>query len=261
MNNFYDSYPQFIDTDPRRARILPYPVTANFMQVRHESIFKNVDFKNKRVLDLGCCVGYTGAWALNSGAEFYEGVEFSKDLSEIAHQNLHKSFDKSKWQITNSSVENFLSNIDITFDIVISMGIAYAFKEPATFIEKLLSIGTETVIIESAHHRNTDISLETIRDVAFVSYAWQAMNYNDTTSEAIFYSSRPSISLMKTLFKFNGFSTSEDENNAVSSCLPEHYGLGYNKRFVVIGNKVQHTTKPIGYVDSIEQKKFEVRAW
>ena len=260
MNDLYSLHPHFIDSDPRKSRTKPYPVTAHFMQARHESIFKNIDFHSKRILDLGCCVGYTGAWALVSGATHYHGIEFSKELSEIACQNLSKSFDKSTWQITNSSVEDFLDSNHDKFDIVVAMGVAYSFKEPVSFIEKILTIGS-AVIVESSHHKDTDVQLNTIKDTAFVSYAWQGMNYNNTASDAIFYSARPSESLVKTIFKFNGFSISEEENNLVSACLPEHYGLYYNKRFVVVGSRVQDNTKPMGYVNSIRNKKFEIRDW
>lgn len=260
MINLYEKHPVFIDSDPRKERTLPYRTTSEFMQTRHEIIFKNISFQNKTVLDLGCCVGYTGAWALEHGASMYYGIEFSKELYSIANDNFNKSFSNDRWKLYNASIEEFLESNTQQFDIIIAMGVIYAFVDPVYFLRKLASIGN-TLVIESSHHREEDLNLTVLENSTFVSYNWQKMIYNDSQEDILYYSSKPSISLVRKILNFSGFSTSDDENKMLMEQLSDYYKIEHNKRFALIAHKANHKEKSLGFVAAIKNNEINKYRW
>ena len=85
----FELQPEFIDLDPRKNRpkqtkddqgfdILSYPVTIEFMNLRHSVMVPPEIIKGKTILDVGSCMGATGAWSLYHGAKDYTGVEIQK---------------------------------------------------------------------------------------------------------------------------------------------------------------------------------------
>ena len=108
-NNFVDPAdrcPEFIDADPRvnRYGVNGYPINKNFMLRRHYHMFKTLDLTGKRVLDLGSCTGYTGAFVLSNGASYYRGIELNKTFSDLSINlwlmclnSLVMWFSASKW--------------------------------------------------------------------------------------------------------------------------------------------------------------------
>lgn len=260
MINLYEEYPIFIDSDPRKERILPYRTTPEFMQTRHELIFKNISFQDKTVLDLGCCAGYTGAWALTHGAAKYYGVEFSKELYDIANNNFTKSFNVTSWELYNISIEEFLESNTQHFDIIIAMGVIYAFVDPVYFLRKLSGIG-DVLVIESPHHREEDLDLTVLENSTFVSYSGQKMIYNDSKTDIMYYSARPSISLVRKILNFSGFAASDAENLLLMEQLPDHYQIAHNKRFALVAHKTGHKEKPLGYVSTIKNNEINKYRW
>ena len=258
--NLYKKHPNFIDNDPRKYRTLPYRTTPEFMQLRHELIFKNISFQNKTVLDLGCCVGYTGAWALEHGASTYCGVEFSSELCEIANDNFDKSFNNDLWELHNLSIEEFLESNTQKFDIVISMGVIYAFVDPIYFLKKIASIGN-IIVIESSHPGDKNLNVNVLEKSAFVSYDWQRMSYNNTHADIQYYGSRPSISFVEKILSFIGFSISTEENNLLMQQLSDFYKVEYHKRFAIIARKVDTNKEPLGYVAATRNDEINTYHW
>ena len=216
--NVFEKYPQFISTDPRESRTSAYSISAEFMQQRHECFFNSEILENKTVLDLGCCVGATGAWVLSHGAKSYCGVEYHKDLSDIAKVNL-SVFDTARWQIVNSSVESFLEENTNKYDIVIASGIIYAFFEPIPVL-KNIAARSNTVIIESIHPTIPGIDVET---ASVIAYKRQHMLYGIDKTELCFNSAVPSMMFIIDYMKHHGFSCDLSVNLALQNCLPNIY--------------------------------------
>ena len=88
----FEKYPEFIDTDPRlqRSNEKSYKITTDFTVKRYSAFFDHIDLNGKTVLDIGSCVSSLGAWVLDRGADFYQAIEFSNNLSQSAHNNLTK---------------------------------------------------------------------------------------------------------------------------------------------------------------------------
>lgn len=258
--SLYLKYPDFIDTDPRRFRSPRYyTVTDSFMQTRHDGIFKNILFEGKTVLDLGCCAGYTGAYALSKGAKFYHGVELMPELCAISQKNFSKYFNDNQWTISNLSLEDFLKNNDQSFDIVVAMNIINAVKEPVTVIESLLKIAN-VLAIDDMHPSFPGFNLDEhfLENLPFVSYGRYAINYSKTKYNARYYGSRPNSALVKLLFDINGFDVSTDEYEELKKTLPNYYCSVSNKKYVIVGTKNKQKITPMGFLESFQSGNFEL---
>jgi 16S rRNA G966 N2-methylase RsmD len=214
----FEKYSQFITSDPRIDRVGAYRVSADFMQSRHECFFNSEILENKTVLDLGCCVGASGAWVLANNAKFYCGVEYHKDLANIAINNL-SVFGKDTWQVVNNSVELFLEENTDKYDIVIASGIIYAFFEPIPIL-KNIATRSDTVIIESSHPTVPGIDIET---ASVIAYKRQHMLYGINKTEICFNSAVPSMMFIIDYMKHHGFDCDISVNDNLKKYLPDVY--------------------------------------
>lgn len=249
MDEIYLKYPELIDLDPRKNRIKPYPASSDFMYNRHKIMLNNVNLKNKNILDLGSCLGYSGAYCLDvKKALHYTGVEYSKELADINSSVFKKYFSKDKYQIINDSIENFVKNNNKKFDLTFMLGTLYGLKDPVNIIEHILQF-SNTVIFESLYpHRFPGVEEFISDNYPFVSYGEQQMNFDNNQLNLKFTGSRPSLGLIKLLFNKNGYGASLDEFETLKIRYPEYYvDL---KRFVVIGSKVNNLQHLVGFVDT-----------
>jgi hypothetical protein len=242
MLSVFQKYPQFITSDPRIDRIGAYSVSADFMHSRHECFFNSEILENKTVLDLGCCVGATGAWVLSHGAKSYCGVEYHKDLSDIAKVNL-SVFDTASWQIINSSVESFFEENTDKYDIIIASGIIYAFFEPIPIL-KNIATRSNTIIIESIHPTIPGIDIET---ASVIAYKRQHMLYGINKTELCFNSAVPSMMFIIDYMKHYGFSCDASVNNDLKKYLPAVY---QNTRFGIKLVKNRNAVLSQGFVSA-----------
>ena len=148
----FEQYPEFISTDVRQHRtaVNSYKITEDLQTARHEALLPPTFIKGRSILDLGCCVGATGAWALHHGAKRYTGIDLEKQFVEQASSNLSKYFLQEKWSVIETSVEDFLINNKTKYDIIVASGIIYAFIDYHKFVKQLTSI-SGSVIIETQH--------------------------------------------------------------------------------------------------------------
>jgi len=202
----FSKYPNFINTDPRISRsnligptriFFQYTITEQFMDSRHDIIFTDYDLSNKTVLDLGCCVGGSGAYVLDKGAKFYCGVEYNKDMTILAENNLASYFDQDRWEIKNTSIEQFLSNNTQKFDVVIASGVIYAFYDPIPFLNSIGNIG-DLIYIESQTPVPPGFSVGSSIGTLFEGKEWRHVSENERvllleTYPFIYYGKVPMI--------------------------------------------------------------------
>jgi hypothetical protein len=199
----FDSYPEFINTDPRIDRTHTYSVDADFMHNRHSAFF-NMKLKNKKILDLGSCVGATGAWVLDKGASLYHGVELDANIARISEKNLSKYF--LNWKIANTDIESYLSSNSLRYDIVVASGVLFSLFDPIPFLSNIAKI-TDCLIIDSVHPKCfadsmiTDDLMESIPLITFRSD--QAMTWEKEMFE--YPGSNPSLGFLKFYLSILGF--------------------------------------------------------
>ena len=154
MQNIFLDLPDFIETDPRKNRAkkvsgYTYNVNAKFQYVRHRTTMPEHLVSGMSVLDLGCCIGATGAWVLSNGATSYTGVEIETPFCEIATENLTKHFANYTWKIVNQSFNEFFKLNTEKFDLVVAFGVMYTALDFNKFVNQLTSVTNQRIIVDS----------------------------------------------------------------------------------------------------------------
>lgn len=227
--NVFQQYPHFINSDPRIVRDRPYKITPDFMEARHSCFFNGIDLTDKTVLDLGCCVAGSGAWVLSNNARHYTGVEYHKNLADIAITNLNKSFTSDRWTIENKSIEDFLP-LSTRYDIIIASGVLYGFFDPIVFLKKLTEI-SDCIIIESIHPQTNAFNLE---KEEFILFKKQHMMWGDTSHNLDFNSSQCSIGFVRHYMNILGYKEIGNLNNLLMNKIPEVYSVIKGQRYAAI---------------------------
>jgi tRNA (cmo5U34)-methyltransferase len=148
MKSPYDDYPEFHTQDHRQKRLLS-PINKEQLENRHAAMFAEWNIQNKSVLDLGSCLGATGQWVLFHGARHYTGVEAQAAYAERSRHLLGHYSDRVK--IEQTSIEDFLAVNTEEFDVVVMLGVIYAFLSYHDLLAKVARICKETLIIEGVY--------------------------------------------------------------------------------------------------------------
>lgn len=232
----FEKYPDFINRDPRIDRTHSfgnptYSVNVDFMEKRHNCLF-DFDISGKTVLDLGCCVAGTGAYVLDKNAKFYQGVEIHHDLAAIASENLNV-FDSDRWNISNSSLDVFLSQNTQKFDVVIASGVVYTYFDPIPFMTKLTELA-DIIILESRHPKRftDDATVEYIENTPLISFSeLQPMMDGLTKKELIYHGSQVGYGFARYFFDIYGFYEDRSCYEKLKELIPEFYQSHRTKRF------------------------------
>ena len=148
MKSPYDDYPEFYTQDHRQKRLLS-PVNKEQLENRHAAMFAEWNIRDKTVLDLGSCLGATGQWVLFHGARHYTGVEAQAAYAERSRRLLGHYSDRVR--IEQSSIEDFLVENTEEFDVIVMLGVIYAFLSYHDLLAKVARICKESLIIEGVY--------------------------------------------------------------------------------------------------------------
>jgi len=255
----YEKFPFFITSDPRRNRSgneKKYTVDSTLMDLRHDSFFYDYDLTGKKILDIGCCVGATGAYVLDKGASFYHGIDFESSLVEIAKLNLSQSFPNKTWKVEQGSLEDFSKNNTEHYDVIVLSGVIYAVFDCIPILTDLAK-NTDCLIVEGMHPSFTKNIPEKvsmilkqfklwegfIENASFIEYDYLPMAINNTV---VYYGSRQSLGFINQFLNSLGFKGSGVVNHQLKDKIPYLYNSHnrYGERYEKIGE-----AKGRGYVD------------
>jgi len=237
--------------------------------------------KDKSVLDLGSCVGYTGAWALHHGAAKYHGVEFSKDFVNISRNNLKQYFADKDWKVEHSSIEDFFKSSTETFDILIASGIIYSFIDPAIFLDNI-SRYADTCVIESCHPWNTCTKSESfdlipaeilqsfrespyweifIEYEPFTTLSRRQMLIGTQKETALYTGCGVSLGYLRQYMGILGYDYDPTVNSKLKKLIPDVYNPLH--RYASKFNRNNKPVRPQGYVESITSKSHSkiIKPW
>lgn len=153
---FFDDYVEFVNDDPRLGR-LATPVTSESLSKRAAVLLPKWLIQDKRILDLGNCIGAFGHWALANGAKHYTGVDIHPEFCNKSNELLGKYWSKDKFNIHCSDVNEFLINIEQQYDIVLAAGILHGYYDVVGILRNITNATKETIIIETLDIDDTEV--------------------------------------------------------------------------------------------------------
>lgn len=121
------------------------------------------DFKDKRVLDLGCGYGWHCIYAMEQGASSVTGIDISHKMLEVAKEKTH--FSTVEYKCCAIEDVNFL---DESFDVILSSLTFHYIEDYESLIKninRMLRPGGELIF--------------TVEHPAFTAYGTQDWYYND----------------------------------------------------------------------------------
>lgn len=149
--NFFDQYPEFVECDARKEREIGR-VTTETLYTRHKASLPKEILEGKTVLDLGSCYGASGQWVLGHGCKHYTGVEIQDEMAKTSERLLSKYWTPDCFKIVQQDVRQFLKE-QITsgkkYDVLIVIGIVYAFLDTYEFLKDITSVAKEVIVIDS----------------------------------------------------------------------------------------------------------------
>ena len=232
MKNIFVDMPEFIDSDIRTARSNndltgSYTITNELQYFRHNQGLPNLD--GLRVLDLGCCVAATGAWAMAAGASKYVGVEMQTGFVEQARKNLSRYFPNKNWQIIQESFDDFFHSNTETFDIVVAWGVIYQTIYFETLIKNITRVCQGTIVIDS-------IVPNTPAEIPSIEYR---EDYKPVTagSPVSITAALPTLSALTLLLNEQSFILTTNLTNEIRLNFP----AGYKQRYFVKFDRVDST--------------------
>lgn len=153
---FFANFEEFVEYDSRAGRGFS-PITPETLDNRHEVTLPKWVVEGSTVLDLGSCIGATGHWSLSHGCTHYTGVEVQPKLVETSRELLAKHWSSDKFEVVQSDVREFLKKeveAGKKYDVIVMIGIVYAFLDPYTFLEQVTKLCNYAIVIDSLYPWN-----------------------------------------------------------------------------------------------------------
>ena len=256
--NLFVKYPDFITSDPRRLRKDGirggYNIDEIFQFHRHNTLLPKETVVEKRVLDLGSCVGATGAWVLENGAARYVGVELQNNFCSISQDNLTKIYPNKDWDIKQQSFNDFFLTNTEPFDIVVAFGVLYDSVYFENLIKNILNIGADLIVVESIKPQtvlsfparfkdsNSDV-LDFLIKAPIVEYSAHNMVSEVAGFQHNIESAVPSRPALQVLMSYKGYElVDQDKSVLLEKLFPNKYQSRYSAIF-------KKTNKKLNLVD------------
>jgi len=211
MINFFKQYPEFVALDVRKLR--PHgPVSFESLDNRHSVMLPDEIVKDATVLDLGSCLAATGHWALSKGASNYTGVELQTEQATISQTLMSKYWTDDKFEIYCQSIQEFLNDAILknkTYDIVVMIGVIYAFVDHYTLLKKVSQVCKKYIIIDSIYPASM-LDGKLAVDVKIIELiVSQHINHHEERSVYRGMSGRPSPRALELMLDTLGFKNRE----------------------------------------------------
>lgn len=152
--NVFDEDSPWITQDNRRFRPVSR-TTPESMNHKHEAMLPPDTLEDRTVLDLGCCLGATGFWALQHGAAHYTGVEVQDEYVRTALSLFDGRELSARVTIHHSDLTAWLESRTRdapgqreSYDIVVLAGVLYGYIDPLHILRMACELATECVVID-----------------------------------------------------------------------------------------------------------------
>jgi SAM-dependent methyltransferase len=234
----------------------------NLLTTRYNAWSDHFSIKDARVLDLGCNYATAGDYFLERGALKYVGVDLDSSTIERSNKLLSNKFEKYKFSLVTSSIDDFLDNNIETFDVVLLGVIIHGTGDIIELFRKISKI-TNRVVVETAHPfyltYKSNSNLLSTDDLYNLEYKTAVVElHEEPTSKHVNF--LHSMKYLSTIFNRLGFVENYKPYEQLKKELPNIYGfnlnsrLGLAKRYILIFNKTPSQEQtPIVWEENFEK--------
>lgn len=264
-NNIFVEWNEFIDTDPRVNRTNTgfggYNVNAKFQYARHLVMMPPDLIRGLSVLDLGCAVGATGAWALANGATRYVGVELQKDFCNKARTNLTNRLPNGNWEIKEAGLIDFFNSNTEKFDFITLFGVIYQGIFFEDMLRKVVDLNpthiavdsNETIYLNKLLENTTEI--DSVKKLPLVEYVKnQQMVGEELENSHVITGANPNFPALEVVL-----STFDFLGTDLSGKLKKLFPVDTNNRYYGLFSKNTQIKKPIDFETSYNNPELSVR--
>lgn len=202
---FFQKFPEFVDLDNRQNRVHT-PLTYETLTNKHEKMAPQSLIKEKRILDLGSCLGATGHWCLSNGCSHYTGIELQEYYVEKSEEILKTYWPENKFIIIKDEIINFLRNNNDQYDVVFACGVIYGFLNTYGFLELVANIAKECVIVDCSYPTQMTHNRATVIDIVNIQHMIKSEDHRSYLG----LGARPSPAALHRLMSNLGFENREN---------------------------------------------------
>ena len=141
----FHGWHEFVNAD-NRARRPGLTLNEATLQQRHVLLLPPDLIRGKSVLDLGCCVGASGAWSMEHGAARYVGVEAQASYAASAKCLLARYAEAA---VCHESLEDYVARATDRFDVVLLAGVLHIFLDPAQTLRNIARLAAKTMVVDT----------------------------------------------------------------------------------------------------------------
>lgn len=117
---------------------------------RKKHFFDVLDFRGKRVLDLGCNAGWWSLGAVEKGGEFVLGIDgrpMHIDQANLVFEV--NGIEKDKYEFVQGDVLEVDYREYGTFDVVLCLGLMHHISRPMDLLEKISEVNSDLLVIDT----------------------------------------------------------------------------------------------------------------
>jgi ubiquinone/menaquinone biosynthesis C-methylase UbiE len=142
----------FFAHETRKSRwAIPYHPECLNARIDHLLTQNQQCIQGKRILDVGSHMGTFAYAALESGADFIQGIDTEEKMVTLGNELFQQlNVAREKYSMTVSDALQYLENIEAgSFDTVLCLGMLYYTTEPYRLLKLMLRAAKETVILDT----------------------------------------------------------------------------------------------------------------
>ena len=142
----------FLTRETRKKRwAIPYHPECLNARLDHLLVKNQEYIQGKKILDIGSHMGTFAYAALESGADFIEGIDTEENMIRLGQELFQElNIAKEKYSMAVGNALEYLENIEeASFDTVLCLGMLYYTTEPYRLLKLMLRAAKETVILDT----------------------------------------------------------------------------------------------------------------
>lgn len=207
-----DRIKEWLQYEPRKKQLPKYNYCLTFETLYNRLKVQLPRFliKDKKILDLGCCIPFNEPWCMENGAVLYHGVEILRDIAQKGKQLVGKNN-----EVFHDSIENFVYSADLDrYDLIIAQSSLNSSPNLPELLKKLFST-KKTIIFEFTKNSKH-------QDDPLIAISTSGVNFNEDGNDVYEIQKWfPNIESLDIFCKINNYEMDIRPNKIMSLKMPD----------------------------------------